>query len=322
MLATPGELPTGADWAYEIKWDGVRVLAEVHGGRLRAYSRTGREITASYPELFAVADALGSTDAVLDGEIVAFGPDGVPDFGLLAHRIHLSGPDRVRRAAAAVPVRYLVFDLLVLAGRDTTGLPYDTRRELLATLPGIEVPDSFTGGPATAGEAVDVGKAVDVGEAVLRASAEAGLEGVVAKRRASLYQPGRRSTDWVKVKNVRRQSVVIGGWEPGAGRRSERIGALLVGVATPGGPRYAGQVGTGFSEATLTRLAELLAPLRTDRPPFPDVGHEQARTAVWVRPVLVAEVEFTAWTADGRLRHPSFKGLRDDLSPHDTARED
>ncbi|OAA20004.1 bifunctional non-homologous end joining protein LigD [Frankia sp. EI5c] len=310
MLAVPGDLPHGAGWAYEIKWDGVRVLTEISGGRLRAYGRSGRDMTATYPELAAVAGALGPTEAVLDGEIVAFGAGGVPDFALLAHRIHLTDPHRVRRAAAAVPVRYLVFDLLVLAGRELLDQPYDARRARLAALPGIEVPDSFPGGPPGAGEAV------------LGASAAAGLEGVVAKRRASPYRPGRRSPDWVKVKNVRRQSVVIGGWEPGAGRRADRVGALLVGVSTPAGPRYAGQVGTGFSEATLARLAELLAPLRTDRPPFPDVGRDQARTAVWVEPMLVAEVEYTAWTPDGRLRHPSFKGLRDDVDPLDAVRED
>lgn len=317
MLAVLGDLPEGEAWAYEIKWDGVRCLVEVAGGRVRARSRSGRDITASFPELRAVADALGGLGAradagngtVLDGEIVAFGAGGMPDFGLLAQRVHLTEPDRVRRAAAAAPVRYLVFDLLRLGGRRTVELTYDTRRKLLATLPGIEVPESFPGGPPGAGAAV------------LQASAQAGLEGVVAKRRASTYQPGRRSPDWVKVKNVRRQSVVIGGWEPGLGERADRIGVLLVGVATPVGLRYAGQVGTGFTQATLIHLADLLAPLRTDRPPFPDVDSAHARTATWVRPVLIAEVEHSSWTSEGRLRHPSFKGLRDDLRPGDAVRE-
>jgi bifunctional non-homologous end joining protein LigD len=155
----------------------------------------------------------------------------------------------------------------------------------------------------------------------MRASSQAGLEGVVAKRRSATYQPGRRSADWVKVKHTRRQTVVIGGWEPGAGARRDRIGALLVGVATPAGFRYAGQVGTGYTDTMLDRLAELLAPLRRDDPPFPDVPRGYARDAVWVSPELVADVEYGSWTADGRLRHPSFKGLRDDVAPTGAVRE-
>ncbi|MDT3445044.1 MULTISPECIES: DNA polymerase ligase N-terminal domain-containing protein [unclassified Pseudofrankia] len=335
MYAVAGPLPSGPEWVYEVKWDGMRVLAFIEGGRVRARSRAGRDVTAAFPELRPVGAALGATQAVLDGEIVAFGPDGRPDFSLLAHRIHVADAGAARRLARQIPVSYLVFDLLFLEGHATTGLSFDERRDLLAQFPGLTLSDTLPGD----------------GPEVLRASAAAGLEGVIAKRRSSVYQPGRRAADWVKTKNIRTQTVVIGGWEPGAGRREGRIGSLLVGiadpgVADPGGPRlggarlggaeggetggdvgggiafrYAGHVGTGFSDATLDLLASLLEPLRQDTPPFPDVPAQRARKAVWVRPELVAEVEYAHWTPDARMRHPSFKGLRDDLTPADTARD-
>ncbi|WP_232303546.1 non-homologous end-joining DNA ligase [Pseudofrankia sp. DC12] len=311
MRAVAGrELPTGPDWAYEVKWDGMRVLAFVDGGQVLARSRTGRDVTVAFPELRALGVALGPTQAVLDGEIVAFGPDGTPDFGLLAHRMHVTDAAAARRLAGRIPVSYLVFDLLFLDGQLTTARSYDERRALLAGLPGLALSEALVG----------------EGPDVLRASAAAGLEGVVAKRRSAAYLPGRRGFDWVKVKNTRTQSVVIGGWEPGAGRRADRVGSLLIGVAerpheaAPDGPtfRYAGHVGTGFSDTTLDLLGRLLAPLRCDQPPFVDVPDAHVRAAVWVRPELVAEVAYAHWTADGRMRHPSFKGLREDLAPADT----
>ncbi|MGF7234382.1 MAG: DNA polymerase ligase N-terminal domain-containing protein [Frankia sp.] len=343
MLAVPGRLPTDArQWAYEVKWDGVRVLSFITGGRVRALGRSGRDVTAAYPELRAVGLALGSTEVVLDGEIVAFGPDGKPDFGLLAHRMHVTDAAAARRLAKQTPVSYVVFDLLHLDGHDTTGLTYAERRTLLAGLPGLNVPAAFDAD----------------GDAVLAASRQAGLEGLVAKRRASVYRPGHRSSDWVKVKNIRRQSVVIGGWEPGEGRRADTIGALLFGLPAPAeaaGPAgrsanaepsdaeptdaeptnaepsdaallgrliYAGQVGTGFTDATLAHLMTELETRRTASSPFVEVPREYARSAVWVRPDLVADVDYTAWTADGRLRHPSFKGLRTDLDARAVVRED
>jgi bifunctional non-homologous end joining protein LigD len=281
---------------------------------VRARGRSGKDVTDTYPELASLSDSLGSTAAVLDGEVVAFGPDGRPDFASLAHRMHVADPALARLLARASPVRYLVFDLLWLDGESTLAASYDERRALLETLPGLSVPESFRGAGTD-------------GAAVLAAATDAGLEGVVAKRRASAYQPGRRSSDWVKVKNTRRQSVVVGGWEPGRGNRANRVGALLVGVAEPeptgAAPRYryAGQVGTGFDDTTLGLLSELLKPLRRASPPFPDVPAEYARRAVWVEPTLVADVEFGSWTPDGRLRHPSFKGLRDDVDPAQTSRE-
>lgn len=307
MLATTGPLPPeDGRWAYEVKWDGVRVLAFVEGGQIRALARTGRDVTVAYPELREVGVALGSTQALLDGEVVALGPDGRPDFELLQHRMHVTDATVARRAARQVPVTYLVFDLLHLAGHPTLALPYDERRALLERLPGLSVPPSFR----------------EDGRAVLRASAAQGLEGIVAKRRGSPYLAGRRSDCWVKVKNLRRQSVVIGGWEPGEGARGNRIGALLVGVQGPNGLRYAGQVGTGFTDETLADLAARLAPLRWDSSPFGgEVPPQHARTAVWVEPLLVAEVEHGSWTHDNRLRHPSYKGLRTDVDPAEVVRE-
>ena len=310
MYAVAGPLPTGPDWAYEVKWDGMRVLAFVDGGRVRARSRAGRDVTAAFPELRAVGAALGATQAVLDGEIVAFDAAGRPDFSLLAHRIHVADAAAARRVARRIPVTYLVFDVLFLDGHTTTGLSFDDRRTLLAQFPELKLSETLPGD----------------GPEVLRASVAAGLEGVVAKRRSSPYQPGRRAADWVKAKNVRTQTVVIGGWEPGAGRRAGRIGSLLVGVADDVGDRgiafrYAGHVGTGFTDADLDLLAGLLEPLRQDAPPFPDAPPERVRQAVWVRPELVAEVEYGHWTPEARLRHPSFKGLRDDLTPADTTRD-
>ncbi|WP_307874882.1 DNA polymerase ligase N-terminal domain-containing protein [Frankia nepalensis] len=321
MFAVLGELPAGQEWAYEVKWDGMRVLAFVEGGRVRARARSGRDVTAAFPELRAVGAALGATQAVLDGEIVAFGAHGTPDFSRLAHRIHVEDAAAARRLARRIPVSYLVFDLLFLDGHRTTELSYDQRRELLSGLPGLTLSEELPGD----------------GPTVLRASVDAGLEGIVAKRRSSPYLPGRRTTDWVKAKNIRAQTVVIGGWEPGAGKRANRIGSLLVGVADSGADtgtgtasdadpgrragepalRYAGHVGTGFSDATLDLLARLLTPLRADTSPFSDVPAARARRAVWVRPVLVAEVTYTRWTPDARLLHPSFRGLRDDLAPED-----
>ncbi len=308
MLAVPAAAPPGGDgWAYEVKWDGIRALAFVDGGRARLRSRSGHDVTDVFPELHALGPAFGATQVILDGEIVAFGPAGTPDFELLSHRVHIATPAIARRAAATIPVRYLVFDLLFLDGHSLVARPYSERRALLADL-------------ASHGRLRISEELVGTGDEVMAASAAAGLEGVVAKRRSSPYQPGRRTADWVKVRHVRRQSVLVGGWEPGTGRRADRIGALLVGVAAPAGPRYAGQVGTGFSEATLDRLAALLAPLRRPDSPFRDVPAEVARGAVWVNPEVIAEVEFTSWTTGGRLRHPSFQGLRIDISPADTAR--
>ncbi|MCW2507733.1 MAG: polymerase LigD, ligase domain protein, partial [Modestobacter sp.] len=223
MLAAIGELPRADDlrWGYEFKWDGVRALAHVRSGRLRLRARSGNDVTASYPELGLLPDVLAGHDAVLDGEVVAMDARGRPDFGLLQGRMHRTGPE-VARMAAAAPVTYLVFDLLALDGESLLGLPYTARRERLDAL-GL-ASDRWVSTPWFPGDRPGVG------EQVQAASLENGLEGVVAKRLESTYRPGGRGPDWRKIKNIRSQSVVVGGWRPGAGRRAGGIGSLLVGV--------------------------------------------------------------------------------------------
>lgn len=304
MLARSGSLPADQDrWAFEIKWDGVRALAFCAGGRVQLRSRNGRQITAQYPELRGLAEALGTTEAILDGEVVAFGDDGRPSFQVLQRRMHVSGEAQVRRLAAASPVAYVAFDCLWRDGHPLLGEPYERRREALEAL-------------GLAGEHVQVPRHhVGDGTALLEATRRSGLEGVIVKRLGSPYVPGRRSADWVKVKNVRRASVVIGGWLPGEGGRSGRIGALCVGFHENGELRYAGRVGTGFSDAELDRVGALLAPLAAEATPF--TGRQPPRTAHWVRPEFVAEVEFAEWTQTRTLRAPSYKGLRDDIDAAD-----
>jgi bifunctional non-homologous end joining protein LigD len=311
MLARAGSLPRDErGWVYEIKWDGVRALAYSQPGELRLESRNLKEITGQYPELARLNRALSSHAAILDGEIVAFDERGLPSFATLQRRMHIGSSSQARRLAKSSPVTYMIFDLLWLDGHSLMELPYARRRERLAEL-------------ALSGEAWQTPEQLDgKGKDVLKASAEQGLEGILAKRLDAAYQPGARSTAWVKIKNVGRQELVVGGWMPGEGRRKERIGALLVGVYDSDGAfRYAGRVGSGFSESELDRLATLLAPLRRDDSPFA-AGERPPRGAVFCEPQLVAEIEFTEWTAAGSLRHPSYKGLREDKAAGEVVRED
>ncbi|MBH5338157.1 non-homologous end-joining DNA ligase [Streptomyces pactum] len=304
MLATPGPLPprgrTGAaEWAYEVKWDGVRALAELPGdGGVRLVSRSGREVTAAYPDLAGIAPP--GLSAVLDGEIVALDEAGRPDFGRLQQRMGLTRPAAVRTAARTWPVTLMVFDVLHLDGRPTLDLPYTERRRLLEALP--------LGGPRVA---VPPSWPPGQGRAALAWTLEHGLEGVVAKRVGSRYEPGRRSRDWIKTKHVRTVDVRIGGWVPqDAGARAVR--SLLVGVPAAGGLVYAGSVGTGFSHAESRRLAGLLRPLEVPDPPFADrVVTSPGHPPRWVRPELGGEVEYLEWTRGGRLRAPVWRGLRE-----------
>jgi bifunctional non-homologous end joining protein LigD len=299
MLARSGELPEGDEWAFEVKWDGVRAIAFVQGGRLRLASRKARDITARYPELRDLARALGSSEAVLDGEVVAFDADGRPSFQRLQGRMHLTSESQVRRLAQSEPVVYVIFDLLFLDGRSLMGLPYAERRERLREL---ELEGRTWQTPS---------HHVGDGAALLEASRAQGLEGIVAKRLDCPYTPGRRSPGWVKVKNFRRLDAVIGGWLPGEGARGGRIGALLVGLYEDGELRYAGRVGTGFTQEELVRLGERLAPLARDDSPF--AGRQPPRESRFVDPELVCTVDYGEWTQARTLRHPSYKGLRDDV---------
>ncbi|MEU4446433.1 non-homologous end-joining DNA ligase [Actinosynnema sp. NPDC050801] len=306
MLASSGQLPTGSGWAFEFKWDGVRAVTYVRGGRVRAMTRNDLEVSATYPEVRALSALLGDREAVLDGEIVALGTRRQPDFGLLQSRMHVARPGD--DLLARVPVVYYAFDLVHLDGRSLLGVPYSERRAELAALglgdlAEVRVPPSFTD--------------VD-GRDVLAVAADYGLEGVVAKRVTSRYEPGRRSAGWVKAPLVRTQEVLIGGWRPGDGRRAGTIGSLLLGVPSDAGLRYVGKVGTGFTHSTLLDLQERLRPLaRTASPFVGPVPAEHARRAHWVRPELVGEVEYRTWTTDGRLRHSSWRGLRPDKDPDD-----
>jgi bifunctional non-homologous end joining protein LigD len=297
-----------AEWAFEMKWDGVRALADVHDGTVRLRSRNGNDLTAQYPELAALADHVG-VDAVLDGEIVALDERGRPDFGLLQQRMGLTNRREVEAAMRATPVRYLLFDVLAADGHELTRLGYDHRREALATV-------VDPGGP------IDVPAAVDGSlEDAMRASEERGLEGVVAKRRNSRYAEGRRGEAWLKRKHHATQEVVVGGWRPGNGRRANGVGSLLLGIPGDDGLVYVGRVGTGFSDRDLDDLARILDPLDRKTSPFVDVPRPDAADAHWVTPKRVGEVEFAEWTSAGRLRQPSWRGWRPDKEPDQVVRE-
>ena len=301
MLARSGPLPPGDGWAFEVKWDGVRAIGFGEGGRIRLTSRTGKDITPRYPELRPLGRALGTREVVLDGEVVAFGPDGRPSFQRLQGRMHLTSDAQIRRLARTEPVTYVIFDLLYEDGHGLMELSYAERRERLLAL-GLQ-------GPTWQTPAHHVGQ----GAALLEASRAQGLEGIVAKKLDCPYTPGRRSPGWVKVKNVRRADVVVGGWLPGEGGRSGRLGALLAGYHEDGELRYAGRVGTGFDQAELARLGRLLEPLARATSPF--AGRQPPREARFVEPVLVASVDYGEWTQARTLRHPVYKGLRDDVDP-------
>lgn len=310
MLATSGTMPADdSGWAFEIKWDGVRVLAYLGDGSIRMESRNLKDITIRYPELHGLVDHVPA-GTILDGEVVAFGADGTPSFQRLQSRMHIGNPRQIEELRKTVPVQFVVFDVPVLAGVELFDVPWEGRREQLMQLDLPSADSCWQVPEAHVGD----------GPAMQAAARSAGLEGLVAKKLGSPYRPGLRSKSWLKLKNQRRQEVVIGGWLPGEGTRGGRIGALLVGVHEPGvGLRYSGRVGTGFNAATLDLLQGLLGPRSTATSPFVDkVPNKEAR---FVTPDLVCDVEFTEWTEAGTLRHPSYKGLRDDKTPEEVTRE-
>jgi bifunctional non-homologous end joining protein LigD len=309
MNAKLAKLPEDGDrYGFEVKWDGVRAIAYMRPGRIHLESRNLKDITPQYPELRELTGALGAHEAVLDGEIVAFDSEGRPSFERLQQRMHQTSESVIRRRMKSHPVSFMAFDLLYLDGHSLLEEPYTARRGKLEQL-GIEGEHMQT--PAySAGN----------GAALLKATAEQGLEGLMAKRLDSRYEPGKRGGAWLKVKNKASQELVIGGWAPGEGRRRNRIGALLVGFYEDGQLRYAGKVGTGFTEKTLNELADKLAPLERKTSPFSALP-KPPKGSIFVEPELVAELEFTEWTPERMLRHPSFKGLREDKAPDEVVAE-
>ena len=311
MLATAAELPPDDDrWAYEMKWDGMRVLLTVEGGRVRLSSRRGNDVTERFPEVRGLGEAMGAVEAVLDGEIVALDEAGRPSFERLQPRMHVASPAKARQAAGKAPVVVMLFDVLWLEGHPTMDRPYRERRALLERL--------ALAGPAWQTPPTHYGD----GAAVRRAAEELGLEGVVAKRVDSPYRPGERSPAWRKVKVTAGQEFVVGGWLPGKGRLAGRLGSLLVGHfdSEDGAFRYAGRVGSGINESTRGSLEAALAGRGRATSPFD--ATPRLPDPVWVEPELVVDVVFAEWTAVGSLRAPRFRGIRADKDPRGVVREE
>ncbi len=300
MLATPVDaVPEGDDWLFEVKWDGYRALAVVRGGEVELVSRNGNDLTGRFaPIARALRHAARSPAMVVDGEICALDDDGRPSFGALQ--------------TGSGALVYYAFDLLELDGESTMSRPLDERRALLE---GALLLDST----------VRLSRAFEDGEALLDAVGEQGLEGVVAKRRSSRYQTGRRTRDWLKVKTSGRQEFVVAGYTRGEGRRAAGFGSLVLGVHEAGALRWVGNVGTGFTEDEIERVLARLRPLeRRDSPfdPVPKMPRVRRGDVVWVEPSLVAEVRFAEWTHEGRLRAPVYLGLREDKGPDEVRREE
>jgi bifunctional non-homologous end joining protein LigD len=313
MLATlsaPDEVTNPDDWHFEMKWDGVRIIAHLEDGGVTLLSRRGRDETARYPDLVPDLAKLDCKQAVLDGEIVVLDPGGAPNFGLLQPRINLTKAGDIAAAARQAPAQLLLFDILRLDGESLLRRPYEERRELLealqpATGSRVQVPPVFEG---------DLAAAMETSKALR-------LEGVVAKRRGSIYQAGSRGKTWLKIKHRLEQSVVVGGWRPGNGNRDGTIGALLLGIPEDGGLRYVGRVGSGFTDAGLAEAMRRLGELARKDSPLGEVPAEDARDAHWVEPTLVGEVYYTELTSTHRLRHPVWKGWRPDVAPGDVTWE-
>jgi bifunctional non-homologous end joining protein LigD len=296
-------------WGFEPKLDGIRTLAYVTTDSTRLISRRGRDQSAQYPELDNLAENVNALQAVIDAEIVAADADGRPSFELLQQRMNLVSPRDIDRIRRKVPVVLYAFDVLWFDGRDYTGEPLESRRKLLED---IVTPD----------ETVRLTVFVEgEGKRLFEQASKLGFEGVLGKKLGSIYQPGRRSKDWRKVKALNRQSCVILGWTPGTGSRASTFGALLVGAYRDGDLVWIGQVGTGFTDPMLTDLMQRLEELETSDPPVNDPGLRQLRGARWTRPELVCDVEYLAITKAGKLRAPSYKGLRPDKVPEDCVLE-
>ena len=323
MLAKPGEVPESdsGEWAYEVKWDGIRALGYARRGRWTMLSRRQEDVTARYPELAGIAEALANHNAILDGEVVALDAEGRPRFQLIQSRMGLSSPAVVKAKMAQQPVDYVIFDLLHVDGENVRDLPYLERRKLLEDL-GLDGTRWRT--PAYR---------LDGGPDLLEAARRQGLEGIVSKRTDSPYRPGKRTGEWIKTRVWQRQEFVIGGYIPGEGSRAKRVGSVLVGYYDQRRSElrkgqhqklhFAGGVGSGLKESHLDFLTKELRKRERADSPF-DVGAPagpKARFAVWCEPELVCEVSWTEWTNEGTLRQPAFKGMRDDKDPREVVNE-
>lgn len=308
MLAMLSEMPVMPEaYGFEYKWDGVRALTYWDGETLKLESRNLLDITIEYPELQQLAEAL-PRPAVLDGEIIALDEEGHVSFNALQRRMHVTDPSLVRRRVTEVPIIYMLFDVLYAEGQVTMDLAYPQRRAILEQL---KLADGFWQTPPWYRSG---------GNHLLEAAREVRLEGIVAKRLDSVYEPGKRTGAWRKIKFVGRQEFVIGGWLPHMETHIDMIGSLLTGYyEADGSLHYAGSVGTGYTDKMRRELATLLKERASDTSPFRDDAGKPG--AFFVRPELVAEVEFRGWSTEGRLRQPSFKGLRFDKDPRDVVRE-
>jgi bifunctional non-homologous end joining protein LigD len=305
MLATKADrLPTGEGWSHEVKWDGVRILADVRegsGGRARLLTRNGNDASIAWPDVHD--SPLGDRDLLVDGEVIGLNAEGLPDFGVLQERMHVRSATTAARLAERVPATYMVFDLLRLDGEDLTARPLSERRELLEGL-GLsgtwQVPASY-----------------DDGAMLLDATLQQGLEGVVSKRLSSRYTFDARSPHWVKLAHRHRFSYVVAGWRPQEGT-SDRLAALLVGEPTPEGLMYRGRVGSGIGGAASRLLTDLLAGSERETSAFADeVPRVDATGTRWVEPRVVVDVDTHSRTPGKRLRQPSYRGVRSDLGPDD-----
>jgi bifunctional non-homologous end joining protein LigD len=298
MLATKGDhVPSGGEWSHEVKWDGVRVLADTRDGRTRMWSRNANDVTPAWPEISA--PPLGDRDVLVDGEVIALNDRGVPDFRVLQDRMHTRNATTARRLSQQVPATFMVFDVVRLDGRDLTHQPLERRREILA---GLDL----------AGSTWQVPAAYDDGAMLFDATLQQGLEGIVSKRLGSRYAFDTRSPHWLKFAHRHRLSYVVGGWRPQEGT-TDRLAAVLVGERTPEGLRYRGRVGSGIGGKVGAMLSDLLTPLERGDSPFADeVPRLDARGTHWVEPRVVIDVD-THGTGCDRLRQPSFQGVRHDL---------
>jgi bifunctional non-homologous end joining protein LigD len=311
MMATLVREPFDDDrWIFEPKWDGVRAIATCSSDETMLLSRNRNDITATYPELQKLHDRLVCFDAIVDGEIVAMSK-GRPSFERLQSRINLQNPHDIARIAKQIPVSFVAYDLLYLDGRSLLKAPLEERKELLDAL--VVVSDNVQVSPYVPGE----------GTTLYEAASAQSLEGIVAKKLGSSYRPGKRGKEWLKVKTTFDADLVIGGWSKGEGSRSSSFGSVLVGAYEGDRLRFVGAVGSGFSESTLASLLPQLQERVTDTMPFAEDPREMGpgrfgkpiKDPVWVRPELVARVEFRELTSTGRLRAPTFKGMRTDLDP-------